>query len=139
MVKLDTTKCYTREDPDLDKSGPVYMGKYISSQIFNYDGEGRHYTMIHTFEKGKSEGAEQPRGTYGTAPDWVKEVPCQSAGRRKTRRRRQRGGIPPPGGEPRLTINIPRPVVPGPRAESGAQAPRPRGGRRSRKTRRSHK
>jgi hypothetical protein len=57
-------------------------------------------------------------------------------GRTRRRRRTQRGGIPPPGGEPRLTIAIPRPQVPGPRAESGAQAPRPRGGR---KTRRRHK
>ena len=55
---------------------------------------------------------------------------------KKSKRQRQRGGIPPPGGEPRLTIAIPRPQVPGPRAESGAQAPRPRGGR---KTRRRHR
>jgi len=62
--------------------------------------------------------------------------PSGRGGRTRRRRQRQRGGIPPPGGEPRLVINIPRPQVPGPRAESGAQAPRPRGGR---KTRRRHK
>jgi len=54
---------------------------------------------------------------------------------KKSKRQRQRGGIPPPGGEPRLTIAIPRPQVPGPRAESGAQAPRPRGGRKTRRSR----
>jgi hypothetical protein len=59
----------------------------------------------------------------------------RAGGRSRRRRRTQRGGIPPPGGEPRLTIGIPRPAVPGPRAESGAQAPRPRGGRKTRRSR----
>ena len=50
--------------------------------------------MIHTFEKGVSYGADQNMGgKFGTAPDWVKEVPCQtttSAGRRRKTRKSKR-------------------------------------------------
>jgi hypothetical protein len=85
-VVLDTAKCYNRAD----KSGPFYLGKFLSSEMVYPQGSGggnQDRYVKNTFEKGTCTG-----NRVGEASSTVvSETPCKTAGgKRRTRKNKRR-------------------------------------------------